>query len=57
VAQTRERFAAGVGGNAEVITASLSLTASRNQLLDALTQYQSSRVALARAQGEARMLP
>jgi outer membrane protein TolC len=57
VAQTRERFAAGVGGNAEVITASLSLTASRNQLLDALTQYQSSRVALARAQGDARTIP
>jgi outer membrane protein len=57
VAQTRERFAAGVGGNAEVITASLGLSASRNQLLDALTQYQASRVALARAQGEARMLP
>ena len=57
VSQTRERFAAGVGGNAEVITASLGLTASRNQLLDALTQYQTSRVALARAQGDARMLP
>jgi len=57
VSQTRERFAAGVGGNAEVITASLSLSASRNQLLDALTQYQSSRVALARAQGDARTLP
>ena len=57
VSQTRERFAAGVGGNAEVITASLGLSASRNQLLDALTQYQSSRVALARAEGEARMLP
>lgn len=57
VAQTRERFAAGVGGNAEVITASLGLTASRNQLLDALTQYQSSRVALARAEGDARSIP
>jgi outer membrane protein len=51
VAQARERFQAGVSGNADVITASLTLNAARTQLVDALTSYQASRVALARAQG------
>ena len=53
VSQARERFAAGVGGNSEVVTASLGLTAARNQLLDALTSFQSARVSLARAEGGA----
>lgn len=51
VSQARERFQAGVAGNADVITAALSLNAARTQLVDALTSYQASRVALARAQG------
>jgi outer membrane protein TolC len=51
VAQARERFQAGVSGNADVITASLTLNTARTQLVDALTSYQASRVALARAQG------
>src|SRR5260221_14731893 len=51
VAQARERFQAGVSGNADVITASLTLNTARTQLVDALTSYQSARVALARAQG------
>ena len=51
VAQARERFQAGVSGNADVITASLTLNGARTQLVDALTSYQASRVALARAQG------
>jgi outer membrane protein len=51
VAQARERFQAGVSGNADVITASLTLNTARTQLVDALTSYQTSRVALARAQG------
>jgi outer membrane protein TolC len=51
VAQSRERFQAGVSGNADVITASLTLNSARTQLVDALTAYQASRVALARAQG------
>jgi outer membrane protein TolC len=51
VAQSRERFQAGVAGNADVITAALTLNAARTQLVDALTAYQASRVALARAQG------
>ena len=51
VAQARERFQAGVAGNADVITASITLNTARTQLVDALTSYQLSRVALARAQG------
>lgn len=51
VAQARERFQAGVSGNADAITASLTLNTARTQLVDALTSYQSARVALARAQG------
>jgi outer membrane protein TolC len=51
VAQSRERFQAGVSGNADVITASLTLNVARTQLVDALTAYQASRVALARAEG------
>ncbi|MEO8619663.1 MAG: TolC family protein [bacterium] len=51
VAQARERFQAGVSGNADVITASITLNTARTQLVDALTSYQTARVALARAQG------
>jgi outer membrane protein len=51
VAQARERFQAGVSGNADVITAFITLNTARTQLVDALTSYQASRVALARAQG------
>jgi outer membrane protein TolC len=51
VAQARERFQAGVSGNADVITASQTLNVARTQLVEALTSYQASRVALARAQG------
>ncbi|MFL5619345.1 MAG: TolC family protein [Gemmatimonadaceae bacterium] len=51
VAQARERFQAGVSGNADVITASLTLNTARTQYVDALTSYQAARVALARARG------
>jgi outer membrane protein TolC len=51
LAQARERFSAGVAGNADVITASLSLSAARTSLVDVEAAYQSARVALARAQG------
>jgi outer membrane protein TolC len=51
VSQARERFQAGVAGNADVITAAITLNTARTQLVDALTSYQASRVALARAQG------
>jgi outer membrane protein TolC len=49
--QARDRFRAGVAGNADVITASLSLNSARTQLNDALTSFQLARVGLARAQG------
>jgi outer membrane protein len=51
VAQARERFQAGVSGNADVITASLTLNTARTQYVDALASYQTARVALARARG------
>lgn len=51
VAQARERFRAGVAGNADVITASLELNSARTALIDAMTAYQNARVALSRAEG------
>jgi outer membrane protein TolC len=51
VEQARERFRAGVAGNADVITASISLNNARTGLIDALTAYQGARVSLARAEG------
>jgi outer membrane protein len=57
VAQARDRFRAGVSGNADVITASLSLNAARTAYVDALAAAQSARVALARAQGVVTELP
>lgn len=57
VAQARERFSAGVAGNADVITALLSLTTARTSLIDAETNYQNARVALSRAQGAVTTLP
>ena len=57
VAQARDRFRAGVAGNADVITASQSLTAARTAYADALAARQSARIALARAQGAVTDLP
>jgi outer membrane protein TolC len=51
VGQARERFRAGVAGNADVVTASLSLNSARSQYIDALTSLQAARVTLARAEG------
>jgi outer membrane protein len=51
--QAQDRFRAGVSGNADVITAGLSLTSSRNFLIDALAAYQTARIELARALGTA----
>jgi outer membrane protein TolC len=51
VAQARERFRAGVAGNADVITASLNLTEARTQLVDVLTAESAARLSLARAEG------
>jgi outer membrane protein len=55
--QARDRFKAGVAGNADVITASVNLNASRAQMIDARAAFQNARVALARAQGTVTELP
>jgi outer membrane protein TolC len=57
LAQARDRFRSGVAGNADVITASLSLNAVRTQIVDSRAAFQSARVALARAQGTVTELP
>jgi outer membrane protein len=57
VQQARDRFRAGVAGNADVITASLDLDSARTAEVDALQQYQAARVALANASGAVQDLP
>jgi outer membrane protein TolC len=54
VSQASERFRAGVAGNADVFTASISLNGARTQVVDALASFQTARIALARAEGSAR---
>ena len=49
--QARDRFNAGVAGNADVVNASLALTQSRTLVNDAETAYQLARVSLARSTG------
>jgi outer membrane protein len=51
VTQARERFRAGVAGNADVVNASFTLNAARSQYVDVLTALQQARVSLARAEG------
>jgi outer membrane protein TolC len=57
VSQAQDRFKAGVSGNADVITALLSLNQARTLRNDALAAYQSARVSLAKAMGNAQRLP
>ncbi|MFI5239679.1 MAG: TolC family protein, partial [Gemmatimonadales bacterium] len=57
VSQARERFRAGVAGNADVIIALLQLTTARTAVIDAQTNFQTARIALARAQGIVTTLP
>ena len=57
LAEARDRFRAGVAGNADVVTASLQLNAARTQQVDALTQLRAARVALARVMGAVTRLP
>ncbi len=57
VSQARERFRAGVAGNADVIIALLSLNQARTLRNDALATYQGARVALAKAMGTVRRMP
>ncbi len=56
LAQARERFAAGVAGNIEVINAQASLLRARDADIDARFAAATARVALARAAGLARTL-
>ena len=49
VSQAKDRFNAGVAGNADVVNASLALTSSRTLVNDAETAYQLARVSLAEA--------
>ena len=57
LSEARERFRAGVAGNADVITASLDLNGARTLEVDALANYQAARVALALATGSVTELP
>ncbi|HET7622233.1 MAG TPA: TolC family protein [Gemmatimonadaceae bacterium] len=57
LAQATDRFRTGVAGNADVITATLALNGSRNLMIDALTNYQTARVALAHAEGSVTEMP
>jgi outer membrane protein TolC len=57
VTQARDRFASGVAGNADVISASLNLNAARTFLIDARAAVLSAHVMLARAQGTVTQLP
>jgi len=51
VDQARQRFRAGVAGNADVVNAALTLNAARSQYVDVLTSLQVARVSLAHAEG------
>lgn len=57
VSQAQERFRAGVAGNADVITALLSINQARTLRNDALAAFQTARVSLARATGVVQQLP
>jgi outer membrane protein TolC len=56
LAQARERFAAGVAGNIEVINAQASLLRARDTDIDARFAAATARIALAHAAGLARTL-
>ncbi|HEY2378362.1 MAG TPA: TolC family protein [Gemmatimonadaceae bacterium] len=51
VDQARQRFRAGISGNADVVNAALTLNAARSQYIDVLTSLQVARVSLAHAEG------
>jgi len=57
VAQARDRFATGVAGSGDVVSAQLELSAARIQFVDALTALQSARVSFASAQGHLANIP
>lgn len=51
VSQARERLRQGVSGNADVITASMTLNSARDLVIDALAKYHMARVSLAASKG------
>lgn len=57
LAQARDRFRAGVAGNADVISAQLNLDSARSQHVDVLAAVQYARIAMARALGRVTALP
>ena len=57
LSQSRDRFRAGVAGNADVISAQLNLDAARSEEVEALTSLQVSQLAIARATGRLTALP
>lgn len=57
LAQARGRYATGIAGNADVITALLWLNEARAQLVDARAAFQLAHVELARAQGVVTEMP
>jgi len=57
LAQARERFSTGVAGSTDVVIASVSLNRARTRLVDALTNFQRARIALASAEGAVTSLP
>jgi outer membrane protein len=57
LSESRERFRAGIAGNADVITASLDLNNARTLQVTAQANYHTARVSLARATGTVTELP
>lgn len=57
LAQARDRFSAGVSGNADVIDAQLGLSAARGAHVDHLAALRLARLALARAEGRVTDIP
>ncbi|HET6680468.1 MAG TPA: TolC family protein [Gemmatimonadaceae bacterium] len=57
VSQARDRFTAGVSGNADIASALLSLNQARTALINVLAAAQEARVALAAASGTITDLP
>ncbi len=57
IEQARDRFSAGVAGNADVIAAQLGLDNARSQQVDVLAALEAARIALARAEGRVTSLP
>ena len=54
--QARDRFLAGAAGNADVVTALLTLNSARTLVIDALSAWHTARIGRAAALGEARAI-